>query len=278
MRVLLFGASGMLGQDLTRAFSGDNVSAPSSLDVNLCDEHQVLSAVQRIHPDWVILSAAYTDVDGCEKDPAKALAVNRDGAVHVARATQKTGSRLLFLSSDYVFDGEKHSPYEIDDPRNPINVYGRSKVEAESQLLEILPECCIVRTSWLFGVGGKCFPDTILKLAQKQPELRVVDDQRGCPTYTVDLASAIAALTRTQASGIVHATNSGSCTWYEFARAVLAARTTVANVVPVTTSKSPRPARRPAYSLLSNRSLLAFGTALPDWQDALVRYLQQRND
>jgi len=224
------------------------------------------------------LCAAYTDVDGCEKDPARAFAVNRDGAAHVARAAAQTGSRLLFLSSDYVFDGEKRTPYEIEDPRNPINVYGRSKAEAERNLLEIVPDCCIVRTSWLFGVGGKSFPDTILKLARTQPELRVVDDQCGCPTYTPDLAPVIASLVRKQANGVVHVTNGGSCSWFEFAAAILAARSPENTVIPVTTAEFPRPARRPAYSVLSGRSLQGFGIHLPHWQDALQRYLRQRND
>jgi len=278
MRVLIFGATGMLGQDLVSAFAGDDVTGLSSKDADLRDANQVLLAVQEARPDWIILSAAYADVDGCEKDPVRALAVNRDGAVHVAQAAALTGSRLVFISSDYVFNGEKLSPYEVEDPRDPINVYGRSKAEAETRLLEILPNCWIVRTSWLFGTGGKCFPDTMLKLAKNQPELRVVDDQHGSPTYTVDLADAVVRLTRKEARGIVHATNSGSCSWFEFARAILAAGSPQTKVVPVTTAEFPRPARRPAYSVLSGRSLKKFGIELPDWQDALTRYLRQRRD
>jgi dTDP-4-dehydrorhamnose reductase len=278
MRVLVFGASGMLGKDLLAAFSEDDVTGLGSRDADLRDVGSVLSKTQQARPDWIILCAAYTDVDGCEKDPARAFAVNRDGAAHVARAAAQTGSRLVFISSDYVFDGEKRAPYEIEDPPNPINVYGRSKAEAESNLSEIVPDCCIVRTSWLFGVGGKCFPDTILKLARTQPELRVVDDQRGCPTYTPDLAAVLASLVRKQANGVVHVTNGGSCSWFEFARAILAARSPETTVIPVTTAEFPRPARRPAHSVLSGRSLQGFGIKLPDWQDALKRYLRQRND
>jgi dTDP-4-dehydrorhamnose reductase len=278
MRVLVFGASGMLGKDLLAAFSEDDVTGLGSRDADLRDVGSVLSKTQQARPDWIILCAAYTDVDGCEKDPARAFAVNRDGAAHVARAAAQTGSRLVFISSDYVFDGEKRTPYEIEDPRNPINVYGRSKAEAESNLSEIVPDCCIVRTSWLFGEGGNCFPDTILKLARTQPELRVVDDQRGCPTYTPDLAAVLASLVRKQANGLVHVTNGGSCSWFEFARAILAARSPETTVIPVTTAEFPRPARRPAHSVLSGRSLQGFGIKLPDWQDALKRYLRQRND
>jgi dTDP-4-dehydrorhamnose reductase len=278
MRVLVFGASGMLGKDLLTAFSADDITGLSSIDADLRDARQVLSVTQNARPDSIVLSAAYTDVDGCEKDPTRAFAVNRDGAAHVALAAAQTGSRLIFISSDYVFDGEQRTPYEIEDPHNPINVYGRSKAEAESRLLELAPDCCIVRTSWLFGVGGKCFPDTILKLARTQPELRVVDDQIGCPTYTFDLAGAIAGLARKQASGIVHVTNGGSCSWFEFARAILAATSPQTTIIPVPTAEFPRPAKRPAYSVLSGRSLQQLGIRLPDWRDALARYLRQRND
>jgi dTDP-4-dehydrorhamnose reductase len=278
MRVLVFGASGLLGKDLLAAFSGDDVTGLSSGDADLRDVGSVLSRAEQARPDWIVLCAAYTDVDGCEKDPARAFAVNRDGAVHVARAAAQTGSRLVFISSDYVFDGEKRTPYEIEDPPNPINVYGRSKAEAEANLSEIVPGCCIVRTSWLFGAGGKCFPDAILKLARTQPELRVVNDQRGCPTYTPDLAAAIASLVRKQANGVVHVTNGGSCSWFEFARVILARTSPENTVIPVTTAEFPRPARRPAHSVLSGRSLRGLGISLPDWQDALQRYLRQRND
>lgn len=278
MRVLVFGASGMLGKDLLAAFPKDNVVGLSSQDADLRDDSGVLSAVQQAQPEWIILSAAYTDVDGCEKDPARAFAVNRDGAASVARAAIQMGSRLIFISSDYVFDGEKRTPYEADDPCSPINVYGRSKAEAEIRLREIAPDCCIVRTSWLFGAGGKCFPDTMLKLAKAQPELRVVDDQRGCPTYTPDLAGAIASLVRKKASGIVHVTNSGSCSWFEFAHAILAGGNPQTRLIPIATAEFPRPAKRPAYSVLSGRSLERFGINLPDWEDALTRYLLKRND
>ncbi len=278
MRILIFGATGMLGKDLVSAFADHQVTGLGSRDADLRDAQRVLEAVQTTHADWIILSAAYTDVDGCETNSERAFTVNRDGAVHVAQAAAQIGSRLLFISSDYVFDGEKRTPYETDDPRNPINVYGRSKAEAECRLLEIVPNCCIVRTSWLYGRGGKCFPDTILRLAKTQPELRVVDDQRGCPTYTVDLAHAIAELIRNWAHGIVHVTNRGSCSWFEFARAILAVKSPSTNVLPIGTAEFPRTANRPAYSVLSDRSLREHRIELPDWRHALTSYLHQRND
>ena len=181
MRALVLGSSGLLGQTLMREWTGDEVVGLRSRDVDIRDADRVGNIVERARPEWIVLAAAYTNVDDCESHPDLAFAVNRDGALNVARSAKSTGARLLFLSSDYVFDGKKTSPYETDDARNPQSVYGRSKAEAETRLLEILPECCIVRTSWLFGAGGKCFPDTILKLAESRPSLNVVDDQRGCP-------------------------------------------------------------------------------------------------
>ena len=241
---MIFGASGLLGQALMREWSGDEVRGLSSRDADIRDAEQVRSAVEQARPDWIVLSAAFTNVDGCESQQDQAFSVNRDGAVNVAQAAKRAGSKLLFLSSDYVFDGTKNSPYEIDDTRNPQSVYGRSKAEAEVRLLEILPHCCIARTSWLFGTGGKCFPDTILKLAADRPILDVVDDQRGCPTYSVDLARAIMQLCRSNAQGIVHVTNGGNCSWFEFAREVLREAGLPTEVRPVScllyTSPSPR--------------------------------------
>jgi dTDP-4-dehydrorhamnose reductase len=205
-----------------------------------------------------------------------AFGVNRDGAVKVALAARQVGAKLLFLSSDYVFDGKKASPYEVGDARNPQSVYGRSKAEAEVRLLEALPGCCILRTAWLFGTGGKCFPDTILKLAATRPVLDVVDDQRGCPTYSVDLARAIVELCRKGASGIVQATNSGESTWFEFAREIVKSAGLSTGIRPTTTQQMARPAPRPAYSVLSSKSLQPYGIIMPAWQDALGRYLQER--
>jgi len=218
-----------------------------------------------------------TNVDACESNPQLTFAVNRDGAAHVADAAKRSSARLLFVSSDYVFDGRKASPYEIDDIRNPQSVYGRSKAEAEERLQQAMPDCCIVRTAWLFGAGGRCFPDTILKLAATRPSLDVVNDQQGCPTYSVDLAKAIIQLCRKGASGIVHVTNAGNCSWFEFAREILARAGVATEVRPVGTRQMPRPAPRPAYSVLSPASLAQYGISMPAWQDALDRYLAARN-
>jgi dTDP-4-dehydrorhamnose reductase len=281
MRVTLFGASGLLGHDLVPALSGehDQLTALSVEDVDLRDHARIRGVIRDSRPEWILLLAAYTDVDGCESNRDLAFAVNCEGAVNVAEAAREAGSRLLFVSTDYVFDGTKGSPYQTSDPRNPASVYGESKARAEERLIEILPEVCIARTAWLFGHGGKCFPATILKLAATRPEISavpeisVVNDQRGSPTYTRDLASALVELCRASARGIVHVTNSGNCTWYEFATEIVRASGLPAKVKPVTTAEFPRPARRPAYSVLSPDSLHAYNIHMPEWQDALRRYL-----
>jgi len=276
MRVTIFGASGLLGKALLREWSGDVVTGLTSHAADIRDGRRVQEVVQETRPEWVVLAAAYTDVDGCEGKPDLAFAVNRDGAVNVAMAAKSVGARLIFLSSDYVFDGKKTTPYEIEDARNPQSVYGRTKAEAEIKLQELMPDCCIARTSWLFGIGGKCFPDTILKLAASRPALDVVNDQRGCPTYSVDLARAIIRLCRKDASGIVHVTNTDDCTWFEFAREIVRGAGLATVVRPVSSLQMARPAPRPSYSVLSPTRLRSLGIEMPSWRDALRRYLEER--
>jgi len=279
MRVTIFGATGLLGKALMREWAGhewtgDEIDGLGSKDVDIRDPQQILDVVQPTRPDWIVLAAAYTDVDGCEVNRELAFDVNSRGAANVARAAKQCGSRLLFLSTDYVFDGTKTTPYETDDPRAPRSVYGQSKAQAEDQLGQLLPGCCILRASWLFGVGGKCFPDTILKLAASRSELDVVNDQRGSPTYAPDLARGIVQLCRAGAQGIVHATNRGECSWFEFAREIVAGAGFKTVVRPTTSDKFVRPAERPKYSVLSPRSLEKYGIVMPAWQDALRRYLE----
>ncbi len=277
MRITIFGATGLLGKDLVKEWTEDEVTGLGSSDADIRDAHQVSAAIKRTKPDWVVLSAAYTDVDGCETNRDLAFAVNTQGAINVAEATKAHGAKLLFVSTDYVFDGKSTVPYETDHPRAPHGIYGRSKAGAEERLQQILPDVCITRTSWLFGVGGKCFPDTILKLAATRKEIDVVNDQRGSPTYSVDLARAIVQLCRKEGKGIVHATNRGDCTWYEFAKEIVAQAGSNTIVLPTTSDKFVRPAPRPAYSVLSAKSLDAYAIAMPDWQAALRDYMQSRN-
>jgi len=278
MRVMILGATGLLGKALVSEWTRDEVVGLGSHDVDIRDADKVCEIVEKARPGWIVLAAAYTNVDECESHPDLAFGVNRDGAVNVAKAAKRARAKLLFLSSDYVFDGKKSSPYEAGDARNPQSVYGRSKAEAELRLLKVLPECCIARTSWLFGTGGKSFPDTILKLAANRPALDVVNDQRGCPTYSVDLARTIIELCRKSASGIVHTTNSGDCSWFEFAREIVKGAGLAVEVRPVSSQQMARPAPRPAYSVLSAKSLQQYGIAVPTWQDALNRYLRERKN
>ena len=276
MRVTIFGATGLLGKALLPQWSGDDVTALGSAQVDIRNSEAVENIVEKANPEWIVLAAAYTDVDGCEINPNLALSVNTYGAVNVAKAAVRAGSKLLFISTDYVFDGKKNSPYETDEPRNPINAYGKSKAEAEGKLIEIHPKVCIVRTSWLFGPAGKCFPDTILKIASSRKQIEVVNDQRGCPTYAPDLATAIIKLCRSGAEGIVHCTNAGNCTWYEFAQEILRRSGLRTTVRPTTSDKYVRPAVRPSYSVLSPVSLSVYGVKLRPWQETLGHYLALR--
>jgi dTDP-4-dehydrorhamnose reductase len=278
MKAMVLGASGLLGKVLMREWTRDEVVGLASRDLDIRDADKVQEVLHKARPEWIVLAAAYTNVDDCESHPELAMAVNRDGPVNVAQAAKRIGAKLLFISSDYVFDGKKTSPYETEDPRNPQSAYGRSKAEAEVRLLEVLPECCIARTSWLFGPDGKCFPDTILKLAANRPTLDVVDDQRGCPTYSVDLSRAIIGLCRNHARGIVHVTNASACSWFEFAREIVKGGGFATEVRPVSSQQMARPAPRPAYSVLSPKSLREYGITMPTWQDALQRYLQERKN
>ena len=276
MRVTIFGATGLLGKALMREWHEDEVTGLGSRDVDIRSQEQVQESILQHRPEWVVLAAAYTDVDGCETNRDLAFDVNCKGAVNVVRAAAQARAQLIFLSTDYVFDGRKNRPYEVDDPIAPQSVYGQTKAAAETEIRKILPESCILRTSWVFGAGGKCFPETILKLASTREELDVVDDQRGCPTYTTDLARVIFQLCHKGATGTVHATNSGECTWFQFAREIVASAGLKARVQPTTSDKFMRPAKRPAYSVLSSASLQGYGITVPSWQDALRRYLAER--
>ncbi len=277
MKILIIGAGGMLGRALLAAWTDDIVIGLNSSQLDIRDAAQVQRRVQETQPDQIVLTAAWTHVDACESEAGRAFAVNRDGAVHVALAARACSARLLFVSTDYVFDGNKREPYEVSDERNPINVYGRTKAEAEVRLMEVLPDCCIVRTSWLFDAGGRCFPETILQFAEKQSELPVVSDQRGCPTYAPDLSHAMIVLCRSRVTGIVHVTNEGDCTWFDLAQALLHTAGSSSKLRAVGSEAMRRPARRPAYSVLSSASRIAHGIAMPHWKNAVERFVSARN-
>jgi dTDP-4-dehydrorhamnose reductase len=257
-RTIVVGAAGMLGQDLVRA-AGAHPITRAELDVT--DASAVRAAISK--NDLVFNCAAYTNVDGAEEDDP--MTVNRDGARNVAAAA----GTVVYVSSDYVFDGAKRTPYVESDPTNPLSAYGRSKLEGERATAESNPRHFIVRSSWLFGPGGKNFVETMLGMG---PEVKVVDDQRGCPTFTGHLAEALAALAGTDDYGIHHMAAGGSCSWFEFAREIFARAGVDTRVEPCTTEDFPRPAKRPAYSVLASER----GHRLPTWQEGLDAYLGVR--
>ena len=277
MRVLVLGARGMLGTDIVNEWQSDELIPAGSSEADLREFPQVDSLIKKVRPDWIVLAAAYTDVDGCERHPELAFAVNATGVENVARAAKSSGSRLFLVSTDYVFDGKGTRPYETTDPIAPLNVYGTSKAAGEKALQKNHSAWCIGRTSWLFGVNGPSFPEKILKAAESRPELSVVNDQIGSPTYTRDFARAIRDLVMKDARGITHITNEGSCSWFDFAKEILAGsgRGSIP-VRPISTDQSARPARRPNYSVLSPSSLHAFGIRTRPWQEALTEFLKEK--
>jgi dTDP-4-dehydrorhamnose reductase len=272
MRVLVTGAGGQLGRDLVDAFASDEVLGVDHAGLDVADREAVLGLVTRDRPSAVIHAAAWTAVDACEKDVDRAMRVNALGTRHVAEAARRVGAHVCYVSTDYVFDGTKTEPYvEWDDPR-PRSVYGRSKLGGER---ELDPGSTIVRTSWLCGRHGSNIVKTILRLAAERDELAFVDDQRGNPTFTDDLARAIRRLVVDRRPGLFHVTNQGTVSWYEFARAVLgAAGLSPERVRSITTAEQdpPRPAPRPANSVLDNAALRLSGLPLlTDFHEPLGR-------
>ncbi|MBI4715582.1 MAG: dTDP-4-dehydrorhamnose reductase [Nitrospirae bacterium] len=278
MRVLITGASGMLGTDLVRKLAGTHEIVPlSSKEMDITREEETRRVIREAAPQAIVHAAAFTRVDDCEKERDKAFRINGDGTRYVALGARDTGARLLTISTDYVFDGKKEGGYREEDPTAPLGVYGQSKLAGEEAVREILEDSLILRTSWLFGRNGPNFVKTILRIAREQPVLRVVHDQRGSPTYTPDLADGIARLLETPARGIVHLSNSGTCTWWEYAVEIL--RLTGVEgvtVLPITTAESGRPAPRPANSILDNNRYETFtGHRLRHWKEALKDYLRE---
>ncbi|MQL53479.1 dTDP-4-dehydrorhamnose reductase [Desulfofundulus thermobenzoicus] len=277
-RILITGAAGMLGQAVAVEFQrrGDEVLPLTRRELDITDFAAVRSALWHFRPHVVVNCAAYTNVDGAEGDYRQALLVNGLGPRHLALACREMDADLVHISTDYIFDGSNPVPYGIFDPPDPINAYGRSKLWGEQSVAAAGGRYYIVRTSWLFGPGGKNFVDTILRTGREKGEARVVNDQRGCPTCTVDLARALADLAATGCYGTYHVTNSGSTTWYDFAAASLAMAGFKVRLSPCTTAEFPRPAKRPACSMLDPFPLKeTIGYLLPPWEDALQRYLSR---
>ncbi|HVC35443.1 MAG TPA: dTDP-4-dehydrorhamnose reductase [Chloroflexota bacterium] len=278
MRIFVTGAAGQLGSELPRAFAGHDIIPGTRPGFDLTDERSVRAAIEQAQPALVVHAGAYTDVDGCERDPERAYQVNALGTRYIALAARAAGAALVAVSTDYVFDGTKGEPYlEWDDP-HPLSVYGRSKLAGEREALSLHDRCYVVRTSWVYSPRGRNFVRTILRLASERPTLTVVDDERGGPTLAADLAEAIAKLVERPVYGSYHFSNAGSCSRYELARHTIALAGLTAEVVPVSTaeylSRYPLPAQRPANSTLRNLAGAALGIELPPWEDALQRFLR----
>ncbi|QYR24359.1 dTDP-4-dehydrorhamnose reductase [Paenibacillus sp. sptzw28] len=276
MKVLVTGANGQLGAELV------NLSAEGfdlqgfgrdALDItNLKQCREVLSAYQ---PDVVIHCAAYTAVDKAESEPDEAFRVNAAGTRNIALAARESGSKLCYVSTDYVFDGRGTIAYNETDPTNPQTVYGKSKLAGEQAVSSLHDRYFIVRTSWVYGKYGNNFVKTMLKLAGERDQLKVVDDQIGSPTYTLDLAHFLLELVRTDYYGIYHASNTGVCSWFEFAKAIFEESGASLRLEPCKTDEFPRPAPRPSFSVMDHSAIRVNGlTDLRHWRDALIHYLK----
>ncbi len=273
--ILVVGANGMLGRDMM-ALIGDAARGVDIDEIDITSLESTERIIRTLKPEVVINCAAYTDVDACEINVETAMQVNGEGVAHLAMASRGIGARLIHVSTDYVFDGGKGSPYMEDDAPCPLGVYGESKLAGEMNAA-FNPDHLIIRTQWLYGRHGKNFVETMLRLAAEKDELSVVDDQIGSPTWTVDLAHAILALVKTGSRGVYHAANSGFCSWNGFAQAIFEETGRQVLVRGMTTDELNRPARRPLYSTLDCGKLERdTGLRLQQWRSALKNYLDAR--
>ncbi len=269
----------MLGRDLVgvlhSSFPDDEVVGWDIEEIDIRKEDDTVFKIEKLRPDIVIHIAAYTDVDGCERDEEKAFAVNAEGTKYVALAASRCRAKLIYLSTDYVFDGNKREPYVESDLPHPLNVYGRSKWQGEQYVQELVKNGLIIRTQWLYGRYGKNFVASILQQASVKKGLSIVNDQIGSPTYTVDLAKAISALIQFNAQGIFHVANSDRCTWFTFGQAILnLSGMNEVKVIPISSEELDRPAVRPSYSVFNCQKLKEkTGLTLRPWSEALKDYL-----
>ena len=275
----MIGAKGMLGRDLMgvllSSLPNDEVFGWDIEDIDIQKEEDTVFKIEKLRPHIVINIAAYTDVDGCESNGEKAFAVNAEGAKHVALAALRCRAKVVYLSTDYVFDGNKREPYLESDFPHPLNVYGRSKWKGEQYVQELVKDVLIIRTQWLYGRYGKNFVTSILRQASEKRVLSIVNDQIGSPTYTADLAKAISVLIQFDARGIFHVANSDLCAWYTFGQAILKlSGMDKVRVIPISSKEFGRPAVRPSYSVLNCQKLKKeTGLALRPWSEALKDYL-----
>lgn len=266
----------MLGHDLINVLDGKHELIPTtSKTLDITDKNQTIECICNVKPDIVINSAAYTNVDGCEENQDLAYSVNGEGVRNLALACRKADCTLVHISTDYVFDGSATEPIKEDGEIGPISIYGKSKLMGEEAIQEILDKFFIIRTAWLYGINGRNFPKTMLELAENHSEITVVYDEVGTPTYTQDLAVGISKLIETDYYGIYHLTNSGNCSWCEFARYIFEIAQKDVNVIPVTASEFARPAPRPSYSVLENKNWVEKGfEPLRDYKEAIKEYIE----
>jgi dTDP-4-dehydrorhamnose reductase len=276
LKWLITGAGGMLGTDLQTELAArdERVVALSRAELDVTDSRLVNAAVREHEPDVIVNCAAYTKVDLAEEHEAAANAINGSAVELLAAAATESRARLIQVSTDFVFDGAKRTPYEVNDPTNPLSAYGRSKLLGEIAAAHAAQHC-IVRTSWLFGVNGPNFVEAIRNQLRKGTSpLRVVSDQRGRPTYTPHLARAIVRLAMQDVDGVVHYADADECSWFDFACAIADGAT---EVLPVSTEEFPRPAKRPAYSVLSTERYERLTGVTPEsWREGLAEYLSRR--
>ena len=272
MKILLTGAGGQLGRDVAAALAGVfEVHALDRARLDVSDRRQVSDTVSRLSPDWIVNCAAFTDVDRAERDQAAADAVNARAPGYLAEAAARAGAAILHVSTDYVFDGAKGAAYDENDSPNPLNVYGRTKLEGEERVLASGARACLLRTAWLYGRHGSNFVKAILEAARRGGPLRVVADQVGSPTLTTDLADAVHLLLRRPAFGLFHVANQGAASRYQQARAIVGERV---EVIPISSAESGRPAPRPANSTLTSVRWEAAGFhSLRPWQEALAQFV-----
>jgi dTDP-4-dehydrorhamnose reductase len=275
MKVLVTGSRGQLGAEVLSVLTGrHDVFGFGRDELDITDEDQVRKTVYEILPDVIIHCAAYTAVDLAETEAERAYRVNAVGTRNVASSAAHARAKIVYISTDYVFNGQSDRTYPEHDAADPINVYGRSKLAGELFVQSLSSRHFIVRTSWLFGKHGSNFVKTMIKLAREHRKLQVVDDQLGSPTYAADLASFLSMLIETEKFGIYHVSNSGSCSWYEFAKEIFLQAGITAELMPCTTEQFLRPAARPKNSVMDHTAMRSNGfTMLPPWQDALSRFL-----
>lgn len=283
-RVMVTGAAGQLGYDVVKTFKaeGHQVLACDKNQMDITDQQQCTDMIKTFRPHIIIHCAAYTAVDQAEVDEDTAYEINASGTRNIAVAAESVKAKLVYISTDYVFDGSGSTPYREYDVTNPQSVYGKSKLAGERLVQSLCTQWFIIRTSWVFGVYGSNFVKTMLELMAKRPQLQVVHDQQGSPTYTVDLARFIHTLSTSEKYGIYHASNSGTCTWYEFAQAIReeagkqSGFEPTAELTPCTTDQFPRPAPRPAYSVMDHLAIRTNGLEpLRPWREALIAFLKE---